>query len=109
MPRKTTNTKQDNDEAVNEPENVVADEQHDELETGQNGEQEQEQAQEHPRMSPAEFEIARFTIKATQQKDKTSIYTCFPRYLYDDVPLNPDNLENKSKSILLITKPIKMN
>lgn len=56
-----------------------------------------------------DFDVKQLYFKAQEpDKDATQLM-CFPKYIYDpEQPLTPENFEKNGKSVILVTKPIKM-
>lgn len=61
------------------------------------------------KMTPPELDINRLFFKSIEISQESILYTCFVRYLYNyDLPPTQENLETKTRPVILITKPIKM-
>lgn len=55
-----------------------------------------------------DFNVKRLTFKHTKQNKDATQMNVYPKYLYDQFELSLENLEKLSKSLVLVTGPIKM-
>lgn len=56
-----------------------------------------------------DFSVEQLYFKAQEPNKDATQLMCFPKYIYDATqPLTPENFEKNGKSVIIVTKPIKM-
>src|SRR4051794_28345573 len=62
-----------------------------------------------PKFECPDFQIDRLYFKAQEINKESPQLMCFPKYMYDEnQPLTAENFDKCARSVLFLTKPIKM-